>query len=108
MGVVYMRSLSIVLTCPKCRSELVATQVSYFNGGDVILSYTGYCPSLKCRVRKVTFDRNYRVVGYRSYKTLETKRRTLYRILKNKYPSSRPMYRRKVIKRYLKLKSEFE
>jgi len=100
--------MAISLTCPVCHGKLVSVYPTLNKDTDEVLYYTGYCSSLRCRVKRVVLTREFRVVGYNKHKTLEKKRKAIYSSIKRKYSGSRITYKRKVKEKYLRLKNEFE
>ena len=73
--------MNYILKCPICHSTLI--NVTPIIDMDLLIpiGYEGYCGSLKCKAYKITFDRQYNVVGIKKYKDLQTKRRKIAKIL---------------------------
>ena len=73
--------MSKIFRCPVCHSTLI--NVTPIIDMDLLIPicYEGYCSSLRCKAYKVTFDRQFNVIGIKKYKDLQTKRRKIAKIL---------------------------
>jgi len=100
--------MTVSVVCPVCHGKLVSVYPTLNKDTDEVLYYTGYCSSLRCRVKRVVLTREFRVVGYNKHKSLKSKKKAIYSSIKRKYQNSRITYKAKVREKYLKLKSEFE
>jgi len=77
--------MSKIFRCPRCHGEVIGIlPIILFDHNNAIytvVGYEGFCSSLRCRVCKVTYDKNYNVVGIRMFKDLQTKRKVMAKIL---------------------------
>ncbi len=90
------------IRCPKCRASLInyttipAIQVRIY-----------YCPSLKCRVKRVIVDlRDNSIIHVDYYKNIKQKKRAILRSFKNNYKNYSVKTKRKVRAKYVKLYNE--
>ena len=83
-----------MIVCPKCHGRLVGLSPIINTETTEIYGYYGYCPSLKCKVRRVTLDKNYRVISFTEWKNLDKKKKFLYESLKSSRLNGSYMYRK--------------
>jgi len=98
---------SMILVCPKCHGNVVGvdTIVNIDNGE--IYGYYGYCKSLRCRVRRVTYDKNGTAIHFTKWTNLEKKKKFLYETIRQNRRNGSWRYRKKTQKAYEKLKNCF-
>lgn len=92
-----------LLRCPNCHSKLIGIWTIHSNDYSDILFIYGYCPSLKCRIRKVTFDKNLRVLSTTRFSSLEKKKEVIAKILEKNYKNYSLRMKRKLRDKYEKL-----
>jgi len=96
--------MNYILKCPICHSTLIhITPIILENPLDII-GYEGYCSSLRCKAYKVTFDRQFNVIGIKKYKDLQTKRRKIARILHENWSRYSRKTKRRLRDKYLRAK----
>mgnify|MGYP000135470191 CR=1 FL=1 len=91
-------------TCPKCHGKIVSLSPIINTETTEIYGYHGYCCSLKCKVRRVTFDKNFNAVGFTKWSSLDKKKEYLYRTLKTNRKNGNWTYRKKTEKKWQQLK----
>ncbi len=90
------------IRCPKCRAKLIN-----YTTIPTIQVRIYYCPSLKCRVRRIVFDlRDNSIIHVDYYKNIEQKKRAILRSFKNNYRYYPAKTKRKVRAKYVKLYNE--
>ena len=97
----------IALTCPVCHGEAVGISPIINTDNGVTYGYVGYCKSLKCRVRKVTYNKDKKAIHYTEWNNLESKRKFLYETIKQNRRNGNQRYRKKTQRAYEKLKKSF-
>jgi len=96
------------LTCPNCHGAIVGISILQNLETQEVYGYIGYCKSLRCRVRKVTYDVNFKAIGVTKFSSLQKKKEFLYNYLRDKRRNANWKYRKKTSKVYYKLKEEFD
>jgi len=96
-----------ILTCPVCHGETVGVfSIVNIDNGE-IYGYVGYCKSLKCRVRKVTYDKNGTAIHFTKWINLESKKKFLYDTIRRNRRNGSWRYRKKTEEAYRKLYNQF-
>jgi len=96
--------MNYILKCPICHSTLIhITPIILENPLDII-GYEGYCSSLRCKAYKVTFDKQFNVVGVRRFRDINTKRRVVARILEQNWDKYSSKTKRRLRDKYLRAK----
>ena len=96
--------MNYILKCPICHSTLIhITPIILENPLDII-GYEGYCSSLRCKANKVTFDRQFNVIGVKKYKDLQTKRRKIAKILNQNWSKYSSRTKKKLKQKYERAK----
>ena len=96
--------MSKIFRCPICRSCLV--NVTPIIDMDLLIpiGYEGYCGSLKCKAYKITFDKQFNVVGVRRFRDINTKRRVVARILEQNWDKYSYKTKKKLWRKYERAK----
>jgi len=90
------------IRCPKCRAKLI----NYTTISSIQVRYY-YCPSLRCRVKRVIVDlRDNSIIHIDYYKNIEQKKKALLRSFRNNYKYYSVKTKRKVRAKYVKLYNE--
>jgi len=92
-----------LIRCPNCHSKLIGIWKVFNEDYTDILYIHGYCPSLKCRIRKVTFDKNLKVLSTTKYNSLEKKKEVIAKILSRNYKRYSYKTKKKLRDKYEKL-----
>jgi len=97
----------MILTCPVCHGNVVGidTIVNIDNGK--IYGYIGYCKSLRCKVRKVTYNKNGTAIHITKWDNLEKKKKFLYETIRQNRRNGSWRYRKKTEKAYERLRNHF-
>jgi len=98
------KMVSRPVTCPVCHGEVVNLYPIINSSTGETYGFYGYCPSLKCKVRRVTFDKNFKAVGFTKWSSLDKKKEYLYRTLKVNRRNGTYRYRKKTEKKWQQLK----
>ena len=96
--------MSYTLKCPICHSTLI--NVTPIIDMDLLIpiGYEGYCGSLKCKAYKITFDKQFNVVGVRRFRDINTKRRKIAKILHENWSRYSRKTKRRLRDKYLRAK----
>jgi len=96
--------MNYILKCPICHSTLIhITPIILENPLDII-GYEGYCPSMRCTCKKITFDKDYNVIGIKRFRDINTKRRVVARILEQNWDKYSSKTKRRLRDKYLRAK----
>jgi len=98
----------VILVCPICHGEVVGIHPIINTDNGEIFGYYGYCKSLKCRVRRITYDRNFKAISFTKWNNLSKKRKFLYETLKSKRKNGNWTYKKKTNKKWNFLKNLFK
>jgi len=98
---------SMILVCPRCHGSVVGIDTIIDVGSGEVYGYYGYCKSLKCRVRRVTYNKDKKAIHYTEWNNLESKRKFLYETIKQNRRNGNQRYRKKTQRAYEKLKKSF-
>lgn len=96
--------MNSILHCPNCHSRLVGISKIHDKESWQLLLIYGYCPSIKCRVKRVVFDSDCRVLNVEKYRNLDVKKKIIAKILRENWKNYRPKTKRKLWSKYEKLK----
>jgi len=96
--------MSKIFRCPRCHGEVISILPIILENPLDIVGYEGFCSSLRCRVCKVTYDKNYNVVGIRMFKDLQTKRKVMAKILHENWSRYSSKTKRRLRDKYLRAK----
>ena len=66
---------SIVLTCPVCHGETVGVFPIVNTETEEVYGCVGYCRSLRCKVRRVTYNKNGTAIHITRWDNLEKKKK---------------------------------
>ena len=101
----YMNNITLV--CPRCHGETVGVfSIVNIDNGE-IYGYYGYCKSLRCKVRKVTYNKNGTAIHFTKWTNLEKKKKFLYEVIKQNRKNGNWKYRKKTEETYRRLKNCF-
>ena len=92
-----------LIRCPNCHSKLIGIWKVFNEDYTDILFIHGYCPSLRCKARKVTFDKNLKVLSVQKFSSLEKKKEVIAKILQRNFRRYNLKTKRKLRDKYLKL-----
>jgi len=96
--------MNYILKCPICHSTLIhITPIILENPLDII-GYEGYCPSMRCTCKKITFDKDYNVIGIKRFRDINTKRRVVARILEQNWDKYSYKTKKKLWQKYERAK----
>ena len=90
------------MRCPNCRGRIVGIQ-KVFDDEYNLLFYWGYCPSLRCLVKRVTFYSDGRVLSVVKFKSLKEKRKAISRAMRENWHRYSVRTKRKLRRKYDKL-----
>ena len=91
-----------IVRCPNCHGRIVGIQ-KVFDDEYNLLFYWGYCPSLRCLVKRVTFYSDGRVLSVVKFKSLKEKRKAICRVIKENWHKYGIRTKRKLRRKYDKL-----
>ena len=97
----------IALTCPVCHGETVGVFPIVNTETEEVYGYVGYCRSLRCKVRKVTYDKNGTAIHFTKWTNLEKKKKFLYETIRQNRRNGSWRYRKKTEKAYRRLRNFF-
>lgn len=92
-----------LIRCPNCHSRLIGIWITHDSNYSDILFIYGYCPSLKCKTKRVTFDKNLKVLSTTKYSSIDKKREVIAKILEKNYKNYSLRMKRKLRDKYEKL-----
>ncbi len=96
----------MLLTCPICHGQLVSVFPIYLEDFSNPIGYYGYCPSLRCKVKKVVFGRDLRVVHVYKFKDLNQKKKAILDALRRNFRKYPIRVKGKLLPKYKKLWNE--
>lgn len=96
--------MSKIFRCPRCHGEVIGILPIILENPLDIVGYEGFCSSLRCRVQKITYDKNYNVVGIRMFKDLQTKRKVMAKILHENWDKYSYKTKKKLWRKYERAK----
>ena len=97
----------MMLTCPRCHGSVVGIDTIIDVGSGEVYGYYGYCKSLKCKVRRITYNKNGTAVYYTKWNNLEKKKKFLYETIRQNRKNGNWKYRKKTEETYRRLKNCF-
>jgi len=97
----------MMLTCPVCHGETVGVFPIVNTETEETYGYYGYCKSLKCKVRRITYDKNGTAVHFTKWGSIKEKRKFLYETIRQNRRNGNQRYRKKTQRAYEKLKKSF-
>ena len=100
-------TITYFVTCPVCHGKIVSLTPIINVETTEVYGYHGYCCSLKCRVKRVTFDRDFRAISFTKWSSLNEKRKFLYETIKTKRKNGNYSYKKKTNKKWKFLKNSF-
>ena len=96
--------MNYILKCPICHSTLINVTPIIDMGSLIPIGYEGYCPSMRCTCKKITFDKDYNVIGIKRFRDINTKRRVVARILEQNWDKYSSKTKRRLKDKYLRAK----
>ena len=92
-----------LIRCPICHSKLIGVRKEFNKETWETLKIMGYCPSVKCKVKRAIFNKNLSLLSVEYYKSLKVKRKVIANILKQNYKKYSPKTKKRLKAKYEKL-----
>ena len=96
--------MSNITKCPKCHGKLIYSHAILNKNNNEVLFKIYYCPSLRCKVKKVICDNGDNILNIEYYKNIDTKRKIIAKILKANWRKYSLKTKKKLYNKYILLR----